>query len=464
MALRLKDLPGPKGYPIVGNIPKVDLPNLHCQIEQWAEEFGDVYKLDLGIATQTVITRPSLIQAICADRPDGFVRATKMDRILREGKVHGVFNAEGEEWRVHRSVVAKGLDVRHQQQFFPQLVKTVNVLLNKWSKDADEGNVIDIQKDFLRFTVDVTSSLAFGFEMNTLEQEGGVIQDHMEKIFPKIFYRINAAIPWYKVIKSKSDREFEKAIEEMDKLVNQFIEDANKKLAANPELREHPSNLIEAIIVASETEETIGPKEIRGNLLTLLMAGEDTTAHTLTWLVFLLTHLPDVQAEIRKEVDSVLNDNQIVIDYKLNNDLKYIEGAALESLRFKPVAPIILHEAIRDVEIEGIQFVKGQKILTQYRVAALKDEFFSNAKDFKPERWLKASQCPVHNTDAFTPFGAGPRYCPGRNLAILEIRNVIAMLFKNFNIELVSSDDEVKEVMAFTMMASELRVKLSRRR
>ena len=186
MAIQVKDLSGPKGLPILGNITKIDLPNLHKQIENWADEFGDVYRLDLPFSNQMVITRPSMIQAVSADRPDGFVRVKKMDRILREGGVHGVFNAEGEEWKVHRSLVTKGLDVKHQKQFFPHLVATIEKLYNKWSRDAESGEPFDIQQDLLRFTVDVSVWLAFGYEINTLEQKEGVIQDHMEKIFPTI--------------------------------------------------------------------------------------------------------------------------------------------------------------------------------------------------------------------------------------------------------------------------------------
>lgn len=464
MAITLQELPGPKGLPILGNITKVDLPNLHKQIEQWADEFGDVYRLDLGLTNQLVVTRPSLIQKIASERPDVFIRASKMDKILREGSVHGVFNAEGEEWKVHRSLITKGLDVKHQQQLYPSLLDKVERLHRKWSQRADEGEPFSIQDDLLRFTVDVTTSLAFGYEINTLEQQGGVIQDHMEKIFPMIFKRINEPIPWYRIIKGKKSREFDNAVQEMITLVDEFILKTREKIEENPSLRENPTNLIESIILASETEDAIGDKEVRGNLLTLLMAGEDTTAHTLNWMIYLLTQLPKIQDEIRKEVDAVLSDNKIVNDYKLNSQLKYIEGCANESLRFKPVAPIILHEAIKDVEIEGVFFKKGQKVLTQYRHGALSDKYFTDAKDFKPERWLKASQCPMHNMDAFTPFGAGPRYCPGRNLAILEVRGVIAMLFKNFEIELVTPYADVDEIMAFTLMSSDYKVLLKHRK
>lgn len=463
MAITVKELNGPKGLPLVGTLFKLDLPNLHKQIEEWADVYGDVYRLDLPIKNQLVVTRPSMIQAISADRPDGFVRAKKLDLILREGGVHGVFNAEGDEWRVHRNLVTKGLDVKHQKQFFPQLVATVERLYQKWKRDAASGEPFDIQQDLLRFTVDVSVWLAFGYEINTLEQKEGVIQEHMEKIFPTIFERINNPIPWHRFIRSKKSREFDIAVSEMNKLVDKFIEEAQKNIEANPALREHPSNLIESILVASETEETIGPKEVRGDLLTLLMAGEDTTAHTLIWMIYELASLPHIQDAIREEVDKVIGDELYVRDYSLNNSLKYIEAVANESLRFKPVAPIILHEAIRDTEIEGYEIKTGQMILTQYRHGALSDKYFTDAREFKPERWLKESKCPVHNMDAFTPFGAGPRYCPGRNLAILEIRNVIAMLFKNFEIELITPPEEVKEIMAFTLMASEYKVRLKPR-
>ncbi|MBL4861559.1 MAG: cytochrome P450 [Crocinitomicaceae bacterium] len=396
MSITLKNLPGPKGYPLVGNIPNIDLSNLHNQIEQWAEEYGDVYRLKLANTSQTVITRPSLIQKILSARPNEFVRLKKMDRILREGGIHGVFNAEGDEWRLHRKIVAKGLDVKHQEQFYPSMVTTLERLYDKWSKDAKSGEPIDIQRDLMRFTVDVTTTLAFGHDMNTLEQDGGPIQEHMEKVFPMIFKRINSPIPFYRVIKSKSDKEFDVAVNEMTKLVDEFIESGKEKLKSNPELRENPSNVLEAILIAAEEEEVFTQKEVRGNLLTLLMAGEDTTAHTLTWLIYLLTIHTDAQDGIRAEADQVLGDKPLLTDYAANNELKYTEGAALESMRFKPVAPILLFQVTKDIEMEGIYFKKGQKILTQSRVSALKDDFFTAAKSFNPERWLKESKCPVH--------------------------------------------------------------------
>src|SRR3989338_1146789 len=139
MPIRLKQLPGPKGYPLVGNIPILDLPNLHLQIEDWAREYGDVFRLRLGPVSQTIITRPSLIHKIMHARPKEFTRLLKMNTIIREGGVHGVFNVEGEEWRLHRKIVAKGLDVKHQQEFYPSMELTLERLFLKWQKLAMSG-------------------------------------------------------------------------------------------------------------------------------------------------------------------------------------------------------------------------------------------------------------------------------------------------------------------------------------
>jgi cytochrome P450 len=110
--------------------------------------------------------------------------------------------------------------------------------------------------------------------------------------------------------------------------------------------------------------------------------------------------------------------------------------------------------------MEELSVKKGQRILTQHRFAAIQDENFSEASQFKPERWLKGSRCPMHNTDAFSPFGGGARYCPGRNLALLEVKMVMSMLLKNFEVELITPYDSVNENLAFTMMSSPFEVRL----
>ena len=462
MSITIKDLPAPKGKPIVGHLFSLDLPQLHNAIRDWSDEHGDVFRLELGIFNQLVITRPSLIQKILKERPHGFTRNLKMNQIIREGGIHGVFNVEGQEWKKHRPIVAKGLDVKHQKDFYPAIEPVLERLYKKWSQRAESGESFVIQQDLLRFTVDVTSSLAFGYPMNTIEEQGSPIQDQMAKVFPMIFKRINMPIPWYKIYRSKEDKEFDIAVEEMNHLVDEFIEGAKKRLEENPEMRKNPPSVIEAILVAAEENDDFHLEDVRGNLLTLLLAGEDTTAVTLNWMIYLLSQEKEVTQTMRNEACQVLSDKKWADVYEDNSQMRYTEGAAFEAMRFKPVAPVMLFQANEDMQLEEIFIKKGQRILTQHRYGSLQDEYFTDAKQFKPERWLKESRCPVHNTEAFSPFGGGARYCPGRNLALLEIKMVMSMLLKNFEVELLTPYNAVDETMAFTMMSSPYEVRLKK--
>src|SRR5690606_11189593 len=125
---------------------------------------------------------------------------------------------------------------------------------------------------------------------------------------------------------------------------------------------------------------------------------------------------------------------------------------------------IVLNEPTEDIEIDGYLFKKGHRLIMQTRIGALKDEYFTEANQFNPNRWMAASRCPVHNTDAFMPFGAGPRFCPGRNLALLEMKMVLSMLYKNFTVEMVTPHNEISEKLAFTMMSSNYKVRLKSRK
>lgn len=460
-------LKGPKQLPVLGNIHQVKVDTLHQTFEEWADEFGMIYRIRLGPSKHIVITDPEIYQEIMKQRPHHFRRMEKMDVIFQEEGVHGVFNAEGEEWGIHRKLVAQGLDVKHQQQYFPSICTTTKRLKNKWNSLASNNEAFDVQKDLVRYTVDVTTSLAFGYEMNTIEMGVDVIQNHLEKVFPTIFKRINAPIPIWRYYKNKSDREFDKSFKEINRLIDEFITKGKKNLNDNPTLKEQPRNFLEAILVEAENSTTkIDNHVIRGNLLTILMAGEDTTAHTLAWMIYYLCLYPEWQEKLALEVKPYLSENGVIEDYAALNQLKLIEAFANETMRKKPVAPLLLFEPLKDVEIKGYKFEKGRRLLIQTRHAAVSDTFFSEGEAFNPNRWLGIEKCPHysnHDIKAFIPFGSGPRYCPGRNLALTEIKMVIAMLVSNFKLNLKTPPENIREIMAFTMMASNFNISLSKK-
>jgi cytochrome P450 len=359
------DLPGPRGLPWLGSLHQVRFPKLHAWFEEQALRYGEVYRVRLGPARLTVVSDPVMIQAILKSRPGQFRRVSKLDKVIRAEGIHGLFNAEGEDWKVHRRIVTRGLDIRHQQRFFPTMTNILARLMDKMNRAARDGEPYAIQDDLMRFTVDVTTSLAFGIDMNTLEQKGGTIQAHMEKIFPTIFRRINAPISLYKYFPSRADRDYAQAMRVITGKVDEFIHAGRERLRRDTGLREQPGNILDALLVAADEEPLITDREIRSNLLTLLMAGEDTTAHSLAWAVVLLGRDPQLYKRLQEEADAVLGDRPYASAYDDLGGLRYTEAVIQETLRLKAVAPVMLVEPLSDVDVEGYRLAKGSRIVRQ---------------------------------------------------------------------------------------------------
>ena len=465
MSIDYKDLPGPKGSLLFGNLFQFSLSTLHQYLEHQARTYGDVFRIRMGPGKFTAVANPDLVQQILKARPYSFRRMRKMDHILRQEGVHGLFNAEGDDWKVHRRIINKGLNIRHQKQYFTSIIKSVERLFRKMNLAASNNLPYAVQDDLKRFTVDVTTSLAFGFEMNTLEQKGGVIQTHMEKIFPMIFKRINDPIPLHKFFKTKSDKAYDRAFKEIEKQVEIYIESGKQRLKDDPKRNDAPQDILEALLTASLEEEAISNKEIKGNLLTLLLAGEDTTAHSLAWALYWLCQYPEIQDKLQREADSVLGNEAYLTTYDAHEALTYTSAVIHETLRLKSVAPLLLLEPLEDVEISEYFFRKGAKMILLTRYGALLEDNFTDSKTFQPERWLdtKESRCPVHNLTAIMPFGAGPRMCPGKHLALLEMKLVLSMIARNFTVELITPVDLIQENLAFTMMPNTFTLKLAPR-
>jgi cytochrome P450 len=369
----------------------------------------------------------------------------------------GVFGANGEVWQRQRRMVMAGFDPAHVKSYFPSLQAVAGRLLGRWQKAARAGQAIDLQADLMRYTVDTIAGLAFGAEVNTLESEGHVIQQHLDKIFPALFKRVLAPVATWRFVRSSADRQLERSIAEVNAAVAGFVQQARARMQAEPALRDHPRNLLEAMIVAADAPGSgIDDDQVAGNVLTMLLAGEDTTANTLAWMIHLLWLKPDALARAIDEVRRVVSDPfQPTFDEMAQ--LGYVEACAHETMRLKPVAPIIPLQTVHAMTIGDVEVPAGIIIQNIMRSDSVSDNHLPRATAFEPERWLAGADGPGAVASAAKrismPFGAGPRICPGRYLALLEIKMAMAVLLSNFDIENVTTPDGLKarEHLAFTM-------------
>ncbi len=454
---KLSDLPSLPTLPIVGSAYLFDPSSMHIQLEEWGKKLGFPFRYRFGPYPAVAFGDAQTNLAILRDRPETFRRAANVEPIFRELGVAGVFSAEGQKWRPQRRLSMEALSHRHLRGFYPALATVAERLRARWTKRAESGDVLDLCDELKRFTVDVTTQLVFGYDINTLEQDGDVIQRKLELIFPTFNRRLFSVIPWWRIVRMPADRRVDRAIAELRVWIDGLVAKAREKNA------EVPSNFLEAMIAARDEEgKPFADEVIFGNLMTMLLAGEDTTAYTLAWAVHHLVDSPGDIGALRAELDSVMGHAHVPKSIEDTNRLAWAGAIANESMRLRPVAPAFFNEAASDTIVDGVEIPKGTMVVVMVRPAATNPEHFGDPEAFRPARWIDQS-AGAHEPSASYPFGSGPRICPGRSLALLEMKLVLATLYKSFDVERVSDPNEVREKLAFTMMPSKLEVRLRKR-
>jgi cytochrome P450 len=465
----LADLPGPRPLPVVGNLLQLDAERLHLQLEAWCAEFGPCYGLRMGRRVTMVLADHEATAALLRDRPDGFRRTVRMETIGAEmGLLPGVFGVNGEAWKRQRRMVMAGFDPAHVRHYHPALVAVANRLGQRWAGAAERGADIDLQADLMRYTVDAIAGLAFGVEVNTLQSDGDVIQQHLDKVFPTLFKRMVSPLPVWRWWRSAEVRQLERSMAAINSAVAGFIAQARARLQAEPARRDKPLNLLEAMIVAAdEPGSGIDDAQVAGNVLTMLLAGEDTTANSLAWMIELLWRNPAALARATDEVRRVAG-RAVAPTLEELAALDYVEACCHETMRLKPVAPLIGVQALRDTVVAGVAVPAGTVVINVMRHDSVSDTHVPRAASFEPERWLaegSAAAAAANVKRISMPFGAGPRICPGRYMALLEMKLAMAVLLGRFDIESVGTTDgqPARERMSFTMTPVGLRLRLKLR-
>lgn len=472
---RIRDLPHPPFWPVMGNAGQVSTRTIHLDVERWARRFGRIFRIRFFSRDVLVIADHALLAEILRDRPDGWQRNPHSRVVGREmGLPQGVFSSEGDAWRVQRRIVMAGFSPAQIRQYFAQMAKVTARLQSRWQKAVGEGRTLTLQAELMRFTVDTIASLALGDDINTLEAGEDVIQQHLDKVLPAVFRRILSGFPYWRYFKTRADRELEASVAVINREIERFIALGRAQLAADPTLRAKPRNVLQAMLAAAESPENSGvdDRTVAGNVLTMLLAGEDTTANTLCWLVYLLARHPAALERLTAEIDATLgatHGRPEEFTPELMDSMPYLDACINEAMRLKPVAPFIGLQALRETRVADVHVPEGTMVWGIFRHDSVSEPYFEQPQAFEPQRWIAASESAAAALSSAKrvamPFGAGPRICPGRYLALLEMKLAMSMLLSSFRIESVDTPDgkEAREQMYFTMSPHGLTMRLANR-
>lgn len=388
-------------------------------------EYGDLYCATTGGVPLFVLRHPDHLAQVLLQGQGRFSKGhPAMDR-LSEVLGNGLLTSEGEEWKRQRRLVQPAFTRRKLQDYATVMAALAEAHVGGWKS----GESRDLSREMVELTLHVVTRTLFDHDgSGEADDVGGAMRELNEYMG-----RPSLAPAW---LPTPGRVRLRRAIARLDAVIDRFVR------ARTP--GEPRGDLLQALVDAVDSEgrgDRLGYRELRDQLVTLYLAGHETTSHALTWTFALLAKNPAVRERLHKELARVLGGRTPGWDDL--EQLTYTEWVLLEAMRLYPPAFVIARKAEVDTEIGGYDVPAGSEIVVWIIHTHRDARWYPNPLAFEPERHAPKVVA-ARPKLAYLPFGAGPRACIGSQFSLLEARLALATIAQRFVLEL--APDHVLEM------------------
>jgi cytochrome P450 len=346
-------------------------------------------------------------------------RKTRLTKELLQPLLgEGLLISDGELWKRQRRLLQPAFHAARIAAYADTMVDYTLRALADWRA----GQVRRIDHDMMALTLDIVIKTLFGEESTPQEREAvGRAVDIGQQQVGDAFKTIMRLPDW---LPTPARREQRWAVGVIDGLIARFV-------ARYRETGQDRGDLLAMMLAAVDETGSMSDAQARDEAFTLIVAGHETTANTLTWAWHLLAHHPRIEAELHAELDRVLAGRAPT--FADLSALSFTEAVVKETLRLYPAAYITAREPQEDVRIGPYRVPSGHTILLSPYITHRDARWFDAPDDFKPERWLGDLEKRLPRL-AYLPFGAGPRVCIGNAFAMMEARLILATIAQRFRL------------------------------
>jgi cytochrome P450 len=370
-----------------------------------------------------IINVPSGVRHVLLDNAANYKKSELTRRLLEPGLGRGLLTSEGETWRRHRRIMAPAFDRHSLETYVPIITGVTSELLAGWDILPNSSEV-DVGAAMMHTTLHIISRTMFSANSREIVEvvERGVKQ-YQTAVRPHLLDLLGFPA-WFTKLFAYRQRGIA-AFDEFDRTVDQLINDR----AREPNNKQ--KDLLARLVAARDVETGGGmtAKEVRDEVVTIFMAGHETTAQALTWTWYLLSLHPSVEAKLHEELTTVLNGR--TPQYEDIANLRYTRMVIEESMRLYPPAHTIAREPIAPDYILGHRIPVGAIVLIVPWLIHRKASLWDQPHRFNPERFT--AEPPRFS---YIPFGAGQRICIGAAFAMTEAILILAMVAQRYRLRL----------------------------
>ncbi|XP_074269141.1 carotene epsilon-monooxygenase, chloroplastic [Silene latifolia] len=422
---------------------------LFLPLFKWMNSYGPIYRLAAGPRNFVVVSDPGIAKHVLRNY------GTKYGKGLVAEVSEFLFGsgfaiAEGSLWTARRRAVVPSLHKRYLSIIVDRVFcKCAERMVEKLKASASTDTPVNMEAVFSQLTLDVIGLSLFNYNFDSLNTDSPVI-DAVYTSLKETEARSTDILPYWKVkalckiiprqIKAENAvTVIRETVEELIAKCKEIVE-AEGEMIDNEEYVNDADPSILRFLLASRVE--VSSIQLRDDLLSMLVAGHETTGSVLTWTAYLLSKDPSSLLKAQEEVDRVLQGRPP--SYEDTKELKFLTRCIMESMRLYPHPPVLLRRAQVDDTLPGDYKVNpGQDIMISVYNIHHSAQVWERAEEFIPERFDLDGPVPNEtNTDfRFIPFSGGPRKCVGDQFALLEAIVALAILLQNMDFELVPDQD-----------------------
>jgi cytochrome P450 len=419
--------PGPRPRFLTGNLRDLRRDALGLFV-RCAREFGDVATIRIGLTRVYVLNHPTLIEEVLFNNPRNFTKHFGA-RLLRAVLGNGLLTSEGEFWLRQRRLIQPAFSRERIARYAAVMVEFADRLTAGWR----DGETRDVHADMTRVTLEIIAQTMFGADVSEQAVEvGEAVADMIEGQVR----RFNSVLRLPPFLPTPANLRRRRSARRIDGVLYDIIQ--RRRQSANV-----GDDLLGMLIRACDQDDGKGmtDRQLRDEVITLFLAGHDTTALTLTWGLYLLARHTAAAAALEQELDEVLQGRPPTAADVAR--LRYTDGVVHEVMRLYPSAYVIGREAVAPCELGGYTVPAGGTVLMSQWAVHRDPRWFDEPERFRPERWADGLERRLPR-GAYFPFGGGPRVCIGNHFAMLEAVLVLAAVARNWRFSIPPGEPEVK--------------------
>lgn len=431
---------GPKGYPYFGNLFNFAAPNRLDWLTDLNNKYGDVFSFKIYDKEFYFVNHPDYVKEILTSKMRHYSKETGGFQTIKKILGESVFTTSGNVWKRKRNLAQPQFHKKKINNLSSIMTATTEEMLDDWEQKYQTGQQVDIKLEMMQITLGIVAKTLFSTGLN--KKEFQTVADVFTPILQETNRRALYPFKFLRHVYPQKHKQYKENIKNLDSIIFSIIEKRRNTT-------QKYSDLLQMLMDARDvdTDEPLSDLELRDEIMTIFIAGHETTANALSWLWIILDQQPSIRAKIEQEVLEVLGDRlPSVMDFP---KLTYIMNVFKETLRLYPPVPILPRKVEKEDQLGPFTIKDKTTILFSPYFLHRHADFWENPETFDPNRFDKNTQARQHPF-AYLPFGGGPRICMGINFAYMEAVFIIAMIVQRFRLSLPMNNKEVKAIFEIT--------------